>query len=151
MSRTPEVIEQNEAKAMDQLFPGKGLGGQYLAYVATTPSYSAIWLGMFGQSHGITAADQNKIFAAASPTGHGLGSLLPAKGEVGHTAITNPLQAIGDFFSKLGQPNLWIRVGEVILGIALIGIGLAHLTGTDNLVSKAMGAVPAGRVGKALL
>lgn len=37
------------------------------------------------------------------------------------------LAAIGDFFSKLGQANTWIRVGEVLLGLALITIGIAHL------------------------
>jgi hypothetical protein len=148
MTRTPEVIEQNEAKAMDELFPGKGLGSQYLAYVATTPSYSAMWLGVFSNSHGISADDQNKIFKAASPTGKGLKSLLPAKGEVGHAAITNPLQAIGDFFAKLSDPHLWIRVGEVVLGVILLAVGAARITHTENIVSKAVGHTPAGRAAK---
>jgi hypothetical protein len=148
MARAPEVIEQNEAKAMDQLFPGKGLGSQYLAYIRTTPSYSVMWLGVFAQKHGISSSDQDKIFAAASPTGHGIGSLLPAKGEVGHAAITVPLQAIGDFFAKLGQANLWIRVGEVILGVILLAVGAARITHAENFISKAVGHTPAGKAAK---
>ena len=37
------------------------------------------------------------------------------------------LAAIGDFFQRLSQANTWIRVGEVLLGLALIIIGLAKL------------------------
>jgi hypothetical protein len=62
--------------------------------------------------------------------------------------ITDPLQAIGDFFSKLGQANLWIRVGEVILGVILLAVGAARITHTENLISKAVGHTPAGRAAK---
>lgn len=34
--------------------------------------------------------------------------------------------------------TLFIRVGEVLLGLVLIGIGVASLTGTSNFVSKAV-------------
>jgi hypothetical protein len=87
----------------------------------------------------------------------GTGSIIPTPGTpiVGSgpgaprmPKITDPLQAIGDFFAKLGQPNLWIRIGEALLGIVLIGVGLAHLTGVDNVINKAVGATPVGRVAK---
>jgi hypothetical protein len=46
---------------------------------------------------------------------------------------------------KLGLSNQdiqsWmIRVGEILLGIVLIGVGVAKLTGTTNLVAKAVKA-----------
>jgi hypothetical protein len=62
--------------------------------------------------------------------------------------ITDPLQAIGDFFSKLGQANTWIRVGEVLLGIILLAVGAARITHAENFVSKAVGHTPAGRIAK---
>ena len=34
--------------------------------------------------------------------------------------------------------TLFIRVGEVLLGLLLIGIGVASITGTSNFVSKAV-------------
>lgn len=37
------------------------------------------------------------------------------------------LAAIGDFFSRLTQASTWIRVAEVLLGLALITVGLAHI------------------------
>ncbi|MGH3223573.1 MAG: hypothetical protein ACRDPY_33635 [Streptosporangiaceae bacterium] len=52
---------------------------------------------------------------------------------------SNPLSgvaAIGDFFSKLGQPNTWIRVGEVALGLILLAVGVARITGAVPLATK---------------
>lgn len=37
------------------------------------------------------------------------------------------LAAIGDFFSKLGKANTWLRVAEVLLGAGLIIVALARL------------------------
>jgi hypothetical protein len=48
------------------------------------------------------------------------------------------LSQIGTFFSDLGQASTWIRVGEVILGIILLGVGIAHITKADNVISKAV-------------
>lgn len=39
------------------------------------------------------------------------------------------LKDIGKFFATLGQRETWVRVAEVVIGVALIGVGLAHLTG----------------------
>lgn len=67
----------------------------------------------------------------------------PAPGAVSQVtqSVTNAvpgLNQIGTFFSDLGQANTWIRVGEVILGVILIGIGIAHITKVENVVSKAV-------------
>jgi hypothetical protein len=42
----------------------------------------------------------------------------------------------------LFQANIWLRVGEFALGIVLIGVGLAKLTGAENFISQAVGKVP---------
>jgi len=51
-----------------------------------------------------------------------------------------PSEAVGSAVTdQLGQLNLgawFIRIGEVVLGIVLIGVGLAKLTGTTNAISK---------------
>ena len=40
--------------------------------------------------------------------------------------------------------ELWVlRIGEIILGVVLIGVGVAKLTGTDNIIMKA--ATTAGK------
>jgi hypothetical protein len=63
--------------------------------------------------------------ALTGPGGH-----IPGAG-----SITNPLggiNAIGDFFNRLTQPNTWIRVGEVVAGLLLVYLGLsATMRGTE--------------------
>lgn len=49
-------------------------------------------------------------------------------------------------FSTLLDPDTWLRVAEVLLGGALIIVGLLKLTGASSLV----GATPVGRVAKVL-
>lgn len=41
----------------------------------------------------------------------------------------------------LQAQNWFIRIGEIVLGIVLIGIGVAKLTGAANVVSKALKVV----------
>jgi hypothetical protein len=48
------------------------------------------------------------------------------------------LSAIGDFFGRLTQANTWIRVLEMILGVGLVIVGMAH----------AAAGTPAGRAAK---
>lgn len=62
------------------------------------------------------------------------------------TAIGNAGQSAADKVKKdvlggldLGQ--LIIQIGEILLGIVLIGVGIAKLTGTTNVVAKAVKAV----------
>lgn len=46
-------------------------------------------------------------------------------------SLPNPLSglaAIGDFFGRLTEGNTWIRIGEALLGIVLIAVGLARVT-----------------------
>jgi hypothetical protein len=67
---------------------------------------------------------------AATPGG------LPTVGPGGN--IANPfsnlggINAIGDFFNRLTQPNTWVRVGEVAAGLLLLYLGLsASMRGTE--------------------
>lgn len=48
----------------------------------------------------------------------------------GSGQVPSPLSgvaAIGDFFSRLTQKNTWVRVGEVVIGLVLLGIGVNAL------------------------
>ena len=51
--------------------------------------------------------------------------------------------AAGDLFHGLNVGGLVLRIGEIILGVVLIGVGVAKLTGTDNFIMKA--ATTAGK------
>lgn len=78
---------------------------------------------------GITAT-ANKIPGALQGAAQGIGQVPGAKALSG-------LDAIGSFFSELGQANTWIRVAEVLLGLALIIVGLSKLTGAGQIARQA--------------
>lgn len=45
------------------------------------------------------------------------------------------IDAIGNFFNKLGQKNTWLRIGEGIVAIVLLDVGLKALTGHSVIES----------------
>ena len=51
------------------------------------------------------------------------------------------LSSIGDFFSRLGEANTWIRVGEVVIGVILIAVGVAETTNAVPIATKIAGYV----------
>lgn len=64
------------------------------------------------------------------------------------TGAAGSANSVGDFLGRLTQANTWIRVGEVVVGLILLGIGLnAMLKGKPLQVIT--GA--AGTVGKAAM
>lgn len=59
-------------------------------------------------------------------------------------AIATPINSIDDFLSRLSDSNTWLRIGEGLLGIVLIAVALAKLTGIDNKINDfAAKAAPA--------
>lgn len=44
--------------------------------------------------------------------------------------------ATQDTFKGLNLQTWFIRIGEILLGVILIGVGLAKLTGTSNVISS---------------
>jgi hypothetical protein len=46
--------------------------------------------------------------------------------------------AVSSLVTNLEKGNFWLRIGEGLLGIILIAVSLAKMTGTDNVISKAI-------------
>jgi hypothetical protein len=66
----------------------------------------------------------------------------PSVGQAAKRAVTAAgNDTLNNILGPLFQANIWIRVGEVLFGFILVGIGLAHLTGANNFVAKAVGTV----------
>lgn len=59
-------------------------------------------------------------------------------------SVPNPLSglaSIGDFFSRLTNANTWLRLGEVVLGVLLIAVGVAKMTNAVPAATKIARAV----------
>lgn len=71
----------------------------------------------------------------------GIQVLSPAAAiATGAIPAINPLDwlsNVGDFFSKLGQANTWIRIGEFVLGAGLVYVGAHHLVANSDVAKTA--------------
>lgn len=65
----------------------------------------------------LTAGEQGAVKAARNA------SQLPGFG------LLAGIDAIGAFFDKLGDPNVWLRVAEVAVGVILVAVAMNHLLG----------------------
>jgi len=66
----------------------------------------------------------------------GVTDIGTAIGNAGDSAGQKAAEAVGAF-KGLNLETWILRIGEIVLGVVLIGVGLAKLTGTTNLISKA--------------
>jgi hypothetical protein len=103
--------------------------------------------GPYATEAAAQAAVKGGTLTAPTPGG---GGILPAPPGIDTPAsggASNPLSglaAIGAFFSNLGQAATWEKVGEVVLGLILIAVGVARLTHAVPIatsIAKTAGAV----------
>lgn len=88
----------------------------------------------------------------------GVGSVVTTVGNLPQTAVNSVTQgaaqaassipgvseteAIENFLALLSAKNTWIRVAKIVIGGAMILIGLSHITGADNAIASAARKVP---------
>jgi hypothetical protein len=69
------------------------------------------------------------------------GHFIKAVGNVEKGLVTDVAKTGFDAFQKWISQNfghLLLQIGEVLLGIVLVGVSLAHMTGADNVITKAV-------------
>lgn len=59
-----------------------------------------------------------------------------ATGNLAGGAATETADFLGFGGGQINAQNWFIRIGEILLGIVLIGVGVAKLTGTTNAISS---------------
>lgn len=110
--------------ATGNTFPQWGVGGG-------TPGSSAGWniveATTAAQKATYTSQGYLLWFGSKSAAQNFVSSESSAYGS-GNPPQLAGLAAIGTFFSSLGETNTWIRVAEVLIGLVLVGVGIAKLT-----------------------
>lgn len=124
--------------------------GSYPSIGALEQANSNLVIGQF-QIVGNQSGYPNQLEAQnAANQWNGQSSHPPVPGS---SASNNPatfipgasaVETVGQFLGKLGEPSLWLRVGEFVLGLALIAVGLAKLTGVENVISNTARKIPIG-------
>jgi hypothetical protein len=123
---SPYYVQADSESAAEKIIGGKPLAGPFTTRLHAVQWATGPGASNFGKGKTNIAKPQE---APILPGGSGL--LSPFKG----------LEAIGAFFNKLSEANTWLRIGEGFLGVILIAVGLAKLTGVENFITKNMPAV----------
>ena len=92
------------------------------------------WHGPFDSKTELLAYyDANR---AANPGWHAPSGWKEQVTQIPATVGTAATDVAGNVFKGLDL-NVWfLRIGEILLGIVLLGVGVAKLTGTANAISK---------------
>jgi hypothetical protein len=95
------------------------------------------------------SADAKKEFPTGSaPTGSMAKGVAQVPAGTANAATASAgLGNLNQFFGNLTQKTTWTRIGEVALGLLLIGVGLAKLAES----APALNAIPGVKVAKGLL
>lgn len=124
------------ALLLDEQFPGwltgehRSLSDAYIAYMQHHP-------GADPKKVYETTVRQLAVIAGLGQTiGGAIGTGATIIGKAGPAAGVGVAKASQDIFHGLNLGGLLMRVGEVVLGIVLIGVGLAKITGAANVISK---------------
>ena len=97
------------------------------------------------QSNPIAAEALTKVGWIGFPTQADAKAYADALHGLGKT-VTGAVTSTTDFLSRLTDPNTWIRIAEVVLGLVLIAVGVAKLTNAVPIATKVAGG--AAKVGK---
>lgn len=112
---------------------GASAGSAYASWNAKNSQTTA---GTNAQTFMLMVTEQG-LTKAIQAVGTFVGSSLPAAtanaassttAVKGAGAVESALTAIPDFISRLTSANLWERIGEVVLGLILVAVGVAHIT-----------------------
>lgn len=105
---------------------------------AKYPANSEVWGPFADRLHAVSAQKQIQANAWKGVAGW----FTMASGGV---PVTPGVAQTGvDWYKGLNLAGWLLRVGEIILGVVLIGVGIAKLSGADNVINKA--AKVAGKV-----
>jgi hypothetical protein len=101
--------DQKPGGPLSATFKNIGAPGGYPTKAAAQKAVTA-----FNAQPNPKKLDQGGVPTAPDPSVPGLGGIA----------------AIGQFFDRLTEGNTWVRIGEVVLGLALIIVGTAKLFST---------------------
>lgn len=126
-------IHQTGSSGIAGPFTGNDIFTLAQAGVHMYPSQSAAQAAPAQVLNQAQATAIEKVALSGPGIGQGFFGLT---GDIGQ-AVSN-----ADVFKGLDLRHLLLQISEVVLGIALIGIGIAHLTGNENVISNIVKKVP---------
>ena len=120
---------------------------QQLIINRITPKYGSAEANQLAESYGKYADAHPKMppkqaylawFLVESKIPNKLGKDLKLAIGSGGDLFKDTLKSLPslDIFNGLNLGNILVRVGELLIGLVLIGVGVAKITGAENIASK---------------
>jgi hypothetical protein len=137
---------QYYAQELDAKYPGRGVGAAFLDFASEHPSLSPQQAGSAFALEIGTKGLATAIGQAVSGVGTSLGQITTGS-EKGAEDVSKSLSwtdALGSFLNFITGRTGWVRIGEAIVGLALIIVGVDHLTSSTSAAGKAVHAVAKG-------
>lgn len=137
---------QYYTQRLDEKYPGRGAGNAFLKFAAAHPQLNAQQAGSaFALEIGLKGLGV-AISDAVAGTGTAVGQIASGS-EKGAQQVSQQLSwtnGLGNFLNFITGRTGWVRIGEALIGIALIIVGVDHLTSTTSAAGKAVHAVAKG-------
>jgi hypothetical protein len=141
-NQTSETIAGYATMLNAQFPPGNdssgkyvNLGEDYTKYMEAHPSADP------GTIYSEVVARVQELEDSGSAIGNAVSTAVSAEGNVvGEIPkdVFPSLNPANDVIGGINIGTLILRAGEIILGIVLIGVGVAKLSGADNVISTAV-------------
>lgn len=131
-------VVEHYALLLEQQYPGwlsgmhESLSDAYIKYMNAHPHADPKQVYDTVITQLARIANLNKTIGGQIKTG---ATIL---GQVGPATGIGLAKASQDIMHGFNFGDIILRAGEILLGIVLIGVGVAKLTGTGNVVSKAV-------------
>lgn len=92
------------------------------------------------QDPSLTPLNGATIFLTGSTIANNLGTATGALATIPSAAAAGANKAANDLLGGFNIGNWFLRIGEILLGLVLVGVGLARITGAQNFISQAVKA-----------
>lgn len=119
---------------------------QIAAYLTSMGANGSAFLSWYATAHAqspsLTPYNASVVWLAGTGVGNAVGASVGATGAATNQTATGTVNGLNQFSKDvLGGFNLggwFMRIGEILLGLVLIGVGVARITGVQNIVSAAV-------------
>jgi hypothetical protein len=92
------------------------------------------------QDPSLTPLNGWAIYITGGTIASGLGTATGALATIPGAAAQGANNAYKDIIGQFNLGGWFLRVGEILLGLVLVGVGIAKITGVSNVISTAVKA-----------
>lgn len=92
------------------------------------------------QDPSLSPLDGWTVYVTGTTLANNLGTGTAALANIPNAAATGANTAYKDILGGFNLGSWFIRIGEILLGLVLVGVGVAKITGAQNMISSAVKA-----------